>query len=401
MTTRDWIFRIFAYILLTAFGLFMLFPFIYMMMTSLKTSNDVFNTPPRLLPRSPVTVEYEGEERPTYRFEIDGETVTMVPTGERVRFGFFTTPELINASSPRDSEILYEIPFDEAVETGETLTLNGEEFDLYQITIDGETLTVPLAYRGSKDEFVSIDDPTVRTFAVERLANQVEKVEFQFNNYQAVFDLKLDRALVNTTIVTVGVVIGQLITSIMGGYAFSRIRFKGRDTIFLMYLGSIMIPFVVLIIPIYRLMVVIGWQNRIVSLIVPWIFSAYGTFLMRQFFISIPKEIEEAALMDGASRFRILWTIFVPLSRPAIATLAIFSFLYAWNSFLWPLLIIGEGNVDNHVLTLSLIRLSNSFADQPNMVLTGAAVAILPPILIFILAQRYFIEGVATSGLKG
>ncbi|PJF22888.1 MAG: sugar ABC transporter permease, partial [Phototrophicales bacterium] len=166
-------------------------------------------------------------------------------------------------------------------------------------------------------------------------------------------------------------------------------------------LGSIMIPFVVLIIPIYRLMVVIGWQNRIVSLIVPWIFSAYGTFLMRQFFISIPKEIEEAALMDGASRFRILWTIFVPLSRPAIATLAIFSFLYAWNSFLWPLLIIGEGNVDNHVLTLSLIRLSNSFADQPNMVLTGAAVAILPPILIFILAQRYFIEGVATSGLKG
>ncbi|PJF20420.1 MAG: hypothetical protein CUN56_16265, partial [Phototrophicales bacterium] len=140
--------------------------------------------------------------------------------------GFFTTPELINASSPRDSQILYEIPFDEAVETGETLTINGEEFDLYQIIIDGETLTVPLAYRGSKDEFVSIDDPSVRTFAVERLANQVEKVEFQFNNYQAVFDLKLDRALVNTTIVTVGVVIGQLITSIMGGYAFSRIRFK-------------------------------------------------------------------------------------------------------------------------------------------------------------------------------
>ncbi len=104
--------------------------------------------------------------------------------------------------------------------------------------------------------------------------------------------------------------------------------------------------------------------------------------------------------MDGASRMRILWTIFVPLSQPAIATLAIFSFLYAWNSFLWPLLIIGEGNTANHVLTLSMIRLSNAFADQPNLVLTGAAVAILPPIIIFILAQRYFIEGVATSGLK-
>jgi multiple sugar transport system permease protein len=170
--------------------------------------------------------------------------------------------------------------------------------------------------------------------------------------------------------------------------------------LFLVYLGSIMIPFVVLIIPMYRLMVVIGWEGRIVSLIVPWIFTAYGTFLIRQFFITIPKDIEEAALMDGASRLRILWTIFVPLSRPAIATLAIFSFLYAWNSFLWPLLIIGEGNTANHVLTLSMIRLSNAFADQPNLVLTGAAIAILPPIIIFILAQRYFVEGIANTGLK-
>ena len=148
-------------------------------------------------------------------------------------------------------------------------------------------------------------------------------------------------------------------------------------------------------------MVAIGWENRIVSLIVPWIFTVYGTFLLRQFFLSIPKEIEEAALMDGASRLRILWGIFVPLSTPAIATLTIFSFLYAWNSFLWPLLIIGEGNESNHVLTLSLIRLSNIAADQPNLVLTGAAVAILPPIIIFILAQKYFVEGIATSGLKG
>ena len=194
---------------------------------------------------------------------------------------------------------------------------------------------------------------------------------------------------------------GQLITSIFGGYAFSRIEFRGRDTLFLAYLGSIMIPFVVLIIPIYRLMVILDWQNQIVSLIIPWIFTAYGTFLLRQFFMSIPKEIEEAALIDGASRFRILWQIFVPLSKPAIATLAIFSFLYAWNSFLWPLLIIGEGNEANHVLTLSLIRLSNVAADKPNIVLTGAAIAILPPMIIFVLAQKYFIEGVASSGLKG
>lgn len=215
------------------------------------------------------------------------------------------------------------------------------------------------------------------------------------------FEDKIEQWRRVDVLVTLGVVAGQLVTSIFGGYAFSRVRFRGRDTLFVAYLGSIMIPFVVLIIPMYRLMVAIGWENRLVSLVVPWILTAYGTFLLRQFFMTIPKELEEAALLDGTSRMRILWRMFVPLSMPAISTLGIFSFLNAWNSFLWPLLIIGEGNEANHVLTLSMIRLSNIAADRPNLVLTGAAIAIVPPIIVFILAQRYFIEGVAISGLKG
>lgn len=402
--------RALIYALLTGFAFLMIFPFLYMMSTSLKTSNDVFHFPPRLLPYTPVQLESEaeGEEAATlYRFTIDGEERELILTDESVRFGFFTSAEKINVDSPRDSEIEIEIPLDEAIETDEGVLLENsegeaEDFDVYTVTTEsGETADLLLAYRGSLNLFVDPDDPEIFTYAVERTAEQIEFVEFQVENYNAVFELDLDRALVNTTLVTILVVVGQLITSIFGGYAFSRVQFKGRDTIFLLYLGSIMIPFVVLIIPIYRLMVVIGWQNRIVSLILPWIFTAYGTFLMRQFFISIPKEIEEAALLDGAGRMRILWGVFVPLSKPAIATLAIFSFLYAWNSFLWPLLIIGEGNTENHVLTLSLIRLSNSAADQPNLVLTGAAIAILPPMIVFIFAQRYFIEGVATSGLKG
>ncbi|GAB4517846.1 MAG: hypothetical protein OHK0046_24830 [Anaerolineae bacterium] len=399
--------RAVIYAILIGFGFVMIFPFLYMMSTSFKNSSDVFVYPPRLLPYSPAQTTLGDENLTLYRFEIEGESRELVATGENVRFGFFTTPELVNVDDPRASTITYQSPLDAAVETGETVTLTSpggaeDEFDVYTITTEaGETQELLLAYRGALDEFVDPDDPSVVTYAVERTADKVEFVDFQVENYEAVFNLDLDRALVNTTLVTLLVVAGQLVTSIFGGYAFSRVEFRGRDMIFLLYLGSIMIPFVVLIIPIYRLMVAIGWQNRIVSLILPWIFTAYGTFLMRQFFITIPKEIEEAALMDGASRFRILWTIFVPLSTPAIATLAIFSFLYAWNSFLWPLLIIGEGNTSNHVLTLALIRLSNSFADQPNLVLTGAAIAILPPVIVFVLAQRYFVEGIATSGLKG
>ena len=401
--------RILIYTVLAGFAFLMIFPFLYMISTSLKTTQDVFNVPPRLLPYSDVTTTYEGQESQLYSVTIDGETYEMVETDEQQRYTFLTTRELINTDNHRDSEIVTRQPEDAIVETDEVVTVmmdNGREreFDVFETTIDGETQTLLEAYSSNLSQYVVPENPEISAFVIPE--DPVEVVEFQWDNYQYVFGvnqeiLDLDRAFVNTALVTVLVVTGQLITSIFGGYAFSRVRFRGRDTLFLVYLGSIMIPFVVLIIPIYRLMVIFGWDAQLVSLIIPWLFTAYGTFLMRQFFMSIPVELEEAALMDGASRFRILWTIFVPLSRPAIATLAIFSFLYAWNSFLWPLLIIGEGNESNHVLTLSLIRLSNIAADQPNLVLTGAAVAILPPIIIFILAQKYFVEGIATSGLKG
>jgi multiple sugar transport system permease protein len=404
---RVWLPRLLAYVLLTAFAFLMLFPFTYMLMTSFKNSSDVFKFPPRLFPYTAETLQWNGQTVEVYRFIIDGADRDLVlAEGERVNFGFFTTAENVNAGAPRSSTILAQVPIDEAVATGEKVTLKDsagadKEFDVYTVTLDGQPQQLLLAYRGALDKFVDPNDSSIFTYAVARTAEAAEFVEFQTNNYTRAFgELNLNRALINTTIVTLGVVAGQLVTSIFGGYAFSRVQFRGRDTLFLVYLGSIMIPFVVLIIPMYRLMVVIGWENRIVSLIVPWIFTAYGTFLIRQFFITIPKDLEEAALLDGASRLRILWTVFVPLSRPAIATLAIFSFLYAWNSFLWPLLIIGEGNTANHVLTLSMIRLSNAFADQPNLVLTGAAIAILPPIIIFILAQRYFVEGIASTGLK-
>lgn len=284
-----------------------------------------------------------------------------------------------------------------------TATFRFDEYDLYTFTAENQSQDLLAIRTPTQEIYINPDDPEFALYASGVRGDRSEFVEFQFDNYNRVLEQRgLDRSLINTFLVTICVVIGQVTTSLFGGYAFSRIQFKGRDTIFVMYLGSIMIPFVVLIVPMYRLMVEMGWQNHLVALIVPWIFTAYGTFLMRQFFITIPKEIEEAALLDGCSRFRILWTIFIPLSTPAIATQAIFTFLYAWNSFLWPLLIISTGNAENKVLTLSLIDLSNAVSSQePNLVFTGAAITILPPVIVFILAQKYFVEGIATSGLKG
>jgi multiple sugar transport system permease protein len=409
---------ILAYGLLSLFALIMLFPFIYMISTSLKNSSDVFHVPPRLLPYSAEKIEFEGTNSDVYVVLVDGveREMVLIPD-QRKDFGIFTTQENINPDTPNTSTNAVRVALDEATKTEDSITLqrsNGRDvsFDVYDVPVNGEIQRLILVSSPKLDKLVDPNNPDIVAYDNVRNLAQAEFVDFRTDNYRLLFGeqvstatstvrLSLARPLINTMLVTFGVVIGQLITSIMGGYAFSRVQFAGRNTLFVMYLGSIMIPFVVLIIPMYRLMVTIGWQNQIVSLIVPWIFSAYGTFLIRQAFITIPKEIEEAALMDGASRWRILWTIFVPLSRPAIATLAVFSFLYAWNSFLWPLLIIGEGNEPNHVLTLSLIRLQNAASDEPNLLLTSAAVAILPPIIAFIFAQRYFIEGVTSSGVKG
>jgi multiple sugar transport system permease protein len=402
-TTATWIGRGVIYIALMVIAFLMVFPFIYMFFTSLKTATDVVHAPPRLLPYSPATIEVNGEQVNVFRLSVDGVERDMIidQAAGTTQFGFFTTPEQINAADPQASAGLIQIPLSEAVETGTEQEVNGEGFDVYTVTVNGEEQTLLLALRRGMKRFVDVNDPSIFTYAVERTAPLQERVDFQWQNYNAVLGLRnLDRALVNTALVTVLVTAGQVITSLLGGYAFSRIPFRGRNSVFLLYLGTIMIPFVVLIIPLYQIMVIIGWQNRLVSLIFPWIFTAYGTFLMRQFFITIPKDLEEAAFLDGLGRLGILWRIFVPLSGPAIATQTIITFLYAWNSFVWPLVIINEGNTANHVITLSLNQLRNAAASEPNLVLTGAAIAVLPPLVIFALAQRYFIEGIASTGLK-
>ena len=280
--------------------------------------------------------------------------------------------------------------------------VEGEERPLFDVELDGTSVVLAQLSQTALGRFVDPDNPTISVMQNVRLSRPVETLTAHPQNYRDVVALQgLDRSLTNTILVTVLVVIGTLTTSVIGGYAFARLRFPGRDNLFVFYLGTIMIPFVVLVTPMYQLMVAIGWVDKIVSLIFPWIFSAYGTFLMRQFFITIPKEIEEAALIDGASRLQILWRIFLPASTPALATLTTFVFLYAWNSFFWPLVVINTGNTSNHVLTLSLNVLRGRASDSPNLILAGAAIAILPPMIIFILGQRFFVESATSSGVKG
>jgi multiple sugar transport system permease protein len=390
-----------VYIVLTFFALVMIFPFIYMIATSLKVPADTFRYPPRILPRDQVTIPVDGykDPLPLYYVEVDGVKKEFALAKSNIKVGTYAPADNLSATVERN---LTEVAPTGGAMDQKKVTVNGKEEKLFDVTVDGQVIPMILVSQTTVGEFVDPKNPATKVYQNVRLSTPVENASWHPENYTDVIELNgLDRALANTALVTILVVIGQLLTSILGGYAFARLKFPGRDTVFVFYLGTIMIPFVMLIVPLYQLMVLIGWTDRLAALIIPWIFTAYGTFLMRQHFITFPKEIEEAALLDGASRLQILKDIIVPASVPALATQATFTFLYAWNSFLWPLVIINVGNEKNHVLTLALNVLRGRASDTPNLILAGAAIAILPPLVVFILGQRFFVESVTSSGVKG
>jgi len=393
--------KLLTYAVLILFAYIMLFPFLFMFSTSFKNQLDTFRYPPRLVPMRGTTIQVDGydEPLPLYYVDYQGEQRQFALAESSIRIGVYAEPD--------NPEVTYERPLTEVKPTGgatnqQTAMVNGVEEKLFDVQVDGQPVPMVKVSQTALGKFIDPNNPDISVLQNVRLSQPVEEFDTRPENYQEVTELQgLDRSLTNTALVTILVVLGQLATSVLGGYALARLRFPGRDQLFVLYLGTIMIPFVVLITPLYQLMVMIGWVDKLAALIIPWIFTAYGTFLMRQFFITIPKEIEEAALIDGASRLQILTTIFLPASVPALATLATFTFLYAWNSFFWPLVIINTGNRANHVLTLSLSILRGKASDNANLVMAGAAIAILPPMIVYILAQRFFVESATSSGVKG
>ncbi|HND93982.1 MAG TPA: carbohydrate ABC transporter permease [Anaerolineales bacterium] len=390
-----------VYFVLTFFALVMIFPFLYMLATSFKIPADTFRYPPRMLPRNPVTMEVTGydEPLPLYYVDVDGVQKQYALAKINIKVGVYAPVADLTATVER---YLTEVKPTGGATNQQKVEVNGKQEKLFDVEVDGQVIPMILVSQTTVGEFIDPQNPENKVFQNVRLSEPVENIGWHPENYVEVVELNnMARALTNTALVTILVVVGQLLTSVVGGYAFARLKFPGRDTVFVFYLGTIMIPFVMLIVPLYQLMVLIGWTDRLAALVIPWIFTAYGTFLMRQHFITFPKEIEEAALLDGASRWQILKEILIPASVPALATQATFTFLYAWNSFFWPLVIINVGNERNHVLTLALNVLRGRASDTPNLILAGAAIAIVPPLIVFIFGQRFFVESVASSGVKG
>ncbi len=224
-----------------------------------------------------------------------------------------------------------------------------------------------------------------------------------WSNFQKAFSnpqLPFDRFVVNTLIIEAGVVSGRLISCTLVAYGFARLKAPGKNILFTILLATLMLPRAAILIPTYILFNQLGWVNTFLPLIVPaWFGEAYAIFLMRQFFMTIPRELEEAAVIDGATTLQIIWQIIVPLSTPVLAVIAILTFKDTWNDFLNPLLYLSEPS--KYTVSVGLAYFNGQFDVKLNLLMAASATMMVPIVILFIFAQRAFVEGISLTGLKG
>ncbi len=220
-------------------------------------------------------------------------------------------------------------------------------------------------------------------------------------NYAEVFDkVPFGRQIINSGLITWGTVVGQLISAALAGYAFARLDFAGRDLLFWIVLATMMIPIQAVVIPVFIFLRNMGLVDTLWSLILPAVPTAFGTFLLRQYFLTIPIELEESGLMDGANQWQLFYRIYLPLVKPGLAVLAILSFNFHWNEFFRPLIFLIDN--ENFPITLGIFQLQGyMMTGSIAVVLAGVVMSLVPVILIFLVGQRYLIEGIMRGAIKG
>jgi len=220
------------------------------------------------------------------------------------------------------------------------------------------------------------------------------------HNYERVFT-KFDftRVLFNTLVVTVGVTVFNVFFDTLAGYVFAKMEFPFRRVLFMLILATLMIPEQVTVVPLYVIVSELGLLNTHLGMALPFAASAFGIFLMKQFMETIPSTLEKAAMVDGCTRFEVFYKIVIPMSKPAMATLAIFTFIGTWNAFLWPLLVASDSSM--YMLEVALAQFQGRFEQDIAALMTGTAIASLPVIALFVALQKYYVQGIKLSGVKG
>ena len=224
----------------------------------------------------------------------------------------------------------------------------------------------------------------------------------QWHNYHDVFTMKgifFGRWYWNTVFTSCWITFLQVFTSSLAAFSFSRLRWKGRDQVFFLYLATMMLPGLVMMIPNYQNMILLGLVDSYTGLILPAAFSAFGTFLMRQFMMNIPKSLDEAAEIDGATKWQLYWDVVLPLARPALVMLTIFTFIGSYNNLFWPLVLMKTP--DKYTLPIGMLAFQSSQGQQTNLLMAAVAMSVIPMIIIFVLMQKQLVKGIMLGGVKG
>ncbi len=223
---------------------------------------------------------------------------------------------------------------------------------------------------------------------------------FQWGNYKEVFNvIPFAKFYWNSIFVALWVTFLQVFTSSLAAFSFSRLKWKGRDKLFLLYLSTMMLPGLVMMIPNYQIMIELHWVDTFIGLIVPSAFSAFGTFLLRQFMMTIPTSLDEAAEIDGANKWQLFWNVILPLSRPGLITLTIFTFMGNYQSFFWPLVMLKS--VDKYTLPIGLLFFDSTRGQTTHLMMAAVTMSIVPMIVLFVILQKHMVKGIQIGAVKG
>jgi multiple sugar transport system permease protein len=363
-----------AHLLLIAGGVTMLVPLLWMVSTSLKAPSAVGEFPPQFVPRDQETWRdpRTGQDLPLY-LQASGQRVVRLRTGP----GWAEVAPLQTDGSLGPAAT---IPLAVGALTPATRArLHWENY--------------PQAWHALRLQ---------RNWMAWELPYQINLGFVKLGPFRS-NGLPLRNAFVafylNSLIVTIVVTLGAVFTSSLAAFAFSRLSFPGRDRLFLGYLGTMMVPAVVTMIPVFVLLKIMGSIDTYLALILPPMFTAYGTFLLRQFFLAIPHDLEDAAKMDGCGLWGVYRHVILPLSGPALATLTTFIFLGTWNSFMWPLIVINS--MEKRPLMLGLYAFMGRYNTEWTLLMAASLMVMAPVVIVFLIGQRYFVKGIVLSGMKG
>ncbi|MEM7682082.1 MAG: carbohydrate ABC transporter permease [Planctomycetota bacterium] len=223
---------------------------------------------------------------------------------------------------------------------------------------------------------------------------------FQWGNYaQVLEEIPFIRFYVNSVFVASCVTFLQIVTSALAAFSFARLKWRGRDTVFLLYLSTMMLPGLVMMVPNFQIMIYLGLVDTLSGLILPAAFTAFGTFLLRQFMLSIPASLDEAAEIDGASKWRLFWDVILPLSRPGLVTLGIFTFMGTYNSFFWPLVMLKSEH--KYTLPIGLLAFDSSAGQSTHLLMAAVTMSVVPMVIVFVLLQKQLVKGIQLGAVKG